>query len=87
MSEPKDQSGRLPRRRTLKNGRIVFNDRNSTIDCTVHNLSKNGALLPLPNVAGYTPGDGNADLHGEHQRGAVGKQRHHRMMVAFGPVA
>jgi PilZ domain len=50
MSELKDESERSPRKRTLKTGRIVFNNRNSTIDCTVRNLSKHGALLLLPHI-------------------------------------
>jgi hypothetical protein len=37
-----------PRRRTLKEGRIVFNDKRSVIDCTVLNLSEKGANLRLP---------------------------------------
>jgi hypothetical protein len=40
------------RRRTLKRGRIVFNNRNSTIECVVRNLSSRGALLELANVTG-----------------------------------
>ena len=35
------------RRRALKGGRIVFNKRSSTIDCTVRNLSPEGALLQV----------------------------------------
>ena len=42
---------RSTRRRTLKSGRIVFNNRNSMIECVVRNLSSHGALLELPNVA------------------------------------
>jgi len=38
------------RRRTLKSGRIVFNNRDSMIECVVRNLSSHGALLELPNV-------------------------------------
>ncbi|HLC07883.1 MAG TPA: PilZ domain-containing protein [Methyloceanibacter sp.] len=41
-----------PRRRTLKGGRIVFDDHRSVLDCTVHNVSENGAQLRLPNVVG-----------------------------------
>jgi hypothetical protein len=33
------------RRRTLKTGRIVFNNRFSAIDCAVRNLSEHGAML------------------------------------------
>ena len=40
------------RRRTLKKGRIVFNERRSTIDCTVRNLSPEGALLLVTTLAG-----------------------------------
>ena len=63
MSPSKDEPRRLPRRRTLKNGRIVFNNRNSTIDCTVRNLSKDGALLLLPNVVGI-PDDFELHING-----------------------
>lgn len=41
-----------PRRRTLKRGRIVFDDNRSVLDCTVHNLSENGAQLRLPSAVG-----------------------------------
>jgi hypothetical protein len=33
------------RRRTLKTGRIVFNNRFSAMDCAVRNLSDHGAML------------------------------------------
>ena len=42
----------LPRKRTLKKGRIVFNERRSTIDCTVRNLSAQGALLLVATLVG-----------------------------------
>jgi hypothetical protein len=42
----------MSRRRVLKGGKIVFNDRNSTIDCTVRNLSEGGALLLVETVIG-----------------------------------
>jgi hypothetical protein len=35
----------VPRARTLKLGKIIFNNRSSTIDCTVRNLSVRGAKL------------------------------------------
>jgi PilZ domain len=50
MTQPKDERRRFPRRRALKTGRIVFNNRHSAIDCAVRNLSAHGALLLLPNV-------------------------------------
>jgi hypothetical protein len=52
MVEPKTERRRPPpRQRTLKKGRIVFNDRHSTIDCTVRNLSPWGALLVVGSLA------------------------------------
>jgi hypothetical protein len=36
------------RRTVLKGARIVFNDRKSTIDCRVRDLSADGARLDLP---------------------------------------
>ena len=36
------------RRRVLKTGRIVFNDRSSVLNCTIRNLSGEGALLRIP---------------------------------------
>lgn len=45
-----------PRTRTLKRAKILFNNRYSTFDCTVRNISATGALLtidpavPLPKV-------------------------------------
>ena len=41
-----------PRRRTFKRGRIVFNDKRCVYDCTVVNLSDNGANLRVPSVRG-----------------------------------
>lgn len=40
------------RHRTLKGGRIATNDGFSTINCTVRNMSENGALLRLTTVVG-----------------------------------
>jgi hypothetical protein len=39
-----------PRRRTLKEGRIVFDDKRSVIDCAVINLSEKGANLRLSSM-------------------------------------
>lgn len=41
-----------PRRRVLKAGQIVFNDRMSTIDCTVRSLGEDGASVDVTGVAG-----------------------------------
>ena len=41
-----------PRQRALKTGRIVFNNRFSTMDCSVRNLSAHGAMLQVPGLQG-----------------------------------
>jgi hypothetical protein len=51
MVDPSDERRQRPRARTLKEARIVFNDRRSVIDCTARNLSASGAQLHVPNVA------------------------------------
>ena len=40
------------RHRALKTGRIVFNNRFSTMDCTIRNLSEHGAMLMMPGPHG-----------------------------------
>ncbi|WP_279479369.1 PilZ domain-containing protein [Aureimonas sp. SK2] len=55
-----------PRTRTLKRAKILFNNRFSTFDCTVRNISATGALLmmdqavPLPKVFEIRIGDDEA---------------------------
>jgi hypothetical protein len=46
-----EQRRKSPRRRTLMSGKIVFNKKSSVIDCTVCNLSAEGACLRLAGVA------------------------------------
>jgi PilZ domain len=48
MTEHRNHS----RQRTLKAGRIVFNQRRSCIDCTVRNLSPTGACPHVPSTVG-----------------------------------
>jgi hypothetical protein len=43
---------RSQRVRTLRAGKIVFNNKGSVIDCTVRNLSRTGACLLVANVLG-----------------------------------
>lgn len=43
---------RQHRNRTLKGGRIVLNDGHSTFDCTVRNLSDEGAKLIVTSIIG-----------------------------------
>lgn len=40
------------RHRTLKGGKIVFNDGRSTFDCVVRNLSETGAKLTVNSALG-----------------------------------
>lgn len=40
------------RHRTLKGGKIVFNDGFSTFDCTIRNLSATGAKLSIASLIG-----------------------------------
>lgn len=40
---------RSVRNRTLIGGKVIFNQRQSTLDCTIRNLSEDGALLVFPN--------------------------------------
>jgi hypothetical protein len=52
MVDPTEERRRPPqRKRVLKKGRIVFNDRHSTIDCTVRDLSPWGARLLVQTLA------------------------------------
>lgn len=43
---------RSPRLRTLKGGKITFNNHGSVIDCTVRNLSDTGACLQVHSPIG-----------------------------------
>lgn len=47
-----DDRRKSHRNRTLKGGRIVTNDGRSTFDCTVRNLSDEGAKLVVTSVIG-----------------------------------
>ena len=52
MTEPQTENRAQQRRTTLKGGQIVFNAGRSTIDCTVRNLSRDGAKLLVASVVG-----------------------------------
>ena len=43
---------KAPRRRVLKAGRIIFNDRRSVMDCTVRSFSQEGAGIDILNTRG-----------------------------------
>jgi hypothetical protein len=42
----------IPRQRTFKGGVIAFNNRSSTIDCVVQNLTPGGAMLKVASSVG-----------------------------------
>jgi len=46
------EAPRAPRRRVLKAGRIIFNDRRSVMDCTVRSFSQEGAGIDILNTRG-----------------------------------
>ena len=52
MTEPQTEHRTTQRRPTLKGGHIVFNAGRSTIDCTVRNLSRDGAKLQVASAVG-----------------------------------
>ena len=47
-----DEKRKTPRRRVLKEGKIVFADGKCLIDCTIRDMSNSGARLLMPNTAG-----------------------------------
>jgi hypothetical protein len=50
-----DASGSSERRRCLKAGTIIINDRNSTFDCTVRSLGADGANIAVSSTTGIPP--------------------------------
>lgn len=52
METETDEKRKVLRRRMLRSGRIVFNGRKSVIDCTVRNLSTEGARLMVASQIG-----------------------------------
>lgn len=61
------------RRRTYLCGRIAFNSRCSTVDCTVRNLSHNGAMLEFAEAM-LPPGEFDVCIVGK------GESRHGRLI-------
>jgi diguanylate cyclase (GGDEF)-like protein len=52
MWEPTPEAGQGARRRVLKAGQILFNDRRSAIDCTIRSLGEDGAGLDVVTATG-----------------------------------
>ncbi|MEI2297094.1 sensor domain-containing diguanylate cyclase [Ensifer sp. MJa1] len=44
-----------PRQRVLKAGTILYNDRHSSVDCTIRSLGADGAAVTVSNAAGIPP--------------------------------
>ncbi len=55
-----DEARSDSRRRTLKSGKIIFNNRQSVLDCTVRDLSKTGCRII---VASQTDMPADFELH------------------------
>jgi hypothetical protein len=72
-----------PRLRTFKGGVIAFNNRSSTIDCMVRNLTSIGALLNVASTIGI-PDRFELKLEHENFRWCRARWRQEdRMGVAF----
>src|SRR5687767_7912298 len=52
---PMDERRREHRGRTLRSGKILFNNKRSVIDCVVRNLSDGGACLQVNSTGGIPP--------------------------------
>jgi diguanylate cyclase (GGDEF)-like protein len=50
--EPTPETGQSARRRVLKAGQVLFNERRSAIDCTIRTLGEDGAGLDVANSNG-----------------------------------
>lgn len=83
MDEPREERRRsAPRRRVLKQGRIVFNNKHSVIDCTVRNFSETGALLLLKSVIGV-PDRFEFEMDGQTRLARVVWKREGQMGIKF----
>ena len=51
-TEPEPQPRDTSRRRVLKGGQIIFNNRMSTVDCTIRSLSETGAGIDVSSSSG-----------------------------------
>ena len=72
------------RARILRGGKVLFNDRRSLLDCTIRNLSPEGACLQIESLVGVPP-DFELLIDGEEAPRACRLmwQSEHRAGVAF----
>ena len=75
------------RHRTLKGGKIVFNDGRSTISCTVRNLSETGALLRVESVIGIPEMFELLIAGAESRRASVVRRTAKELGIRFDPPA
>jgi hypothetical protein len=79
-----DQKRDASRQRTLKSGRIVFNDKSSVLDCTVRNLSARGACLEVTSALGVPASfDLLLDADGSTRRCDIVWKSRNRLGVSF----
>jgi hypothetical protein len=74
---------RSQRHRTLKAGKIILSRGASVIDCTVRNLSAEGAAIAVDNAA-TLPAEFDLDFDGETRHCTVAWRRLDRLGVKFG---
>jgi hypothetical protein len=79
-----DERRRFPRRRVLKSGKIIANDKVAAILCTVRNISVSGACLQMENHYGIPEAFGVV-IDGTHHPCRVVWRSGGRMGVAFKP--
>jgi hypothetical protein len=74
---------RSERHRTFKAGKIILHRGTSVIDCTIRNLSPEGASIAVPNAA-TLPEEFDLQFDGEMRRCNVAWRRLDRLGVKFG---
>jgi hypothetical protein len=81
MTETERRSAQ--RHRTLKAGKIVLHHGTSVIDCTIKNLSPEGAAIAVDSAA-TLPAEFDLEFDGEKRRCTVAWRRLDRVGVKFG---
>jgi len=84
IPQKEDDSRSEFRRRTLKSGKIIFNNLQSILDCTIRNLSKTGCRIIVPNQADF-PAEFELQLPGSDEKFQcqVIWRKHHEAGVKF----
>ena len=80
-----EERRRVPRHRTLKSGKIVVQSGRWVVDCTVRNLSTQGALLLVRSLAAIPEKfDLVLETTGEHHPCRIAWRGEDRLGVEFG---